>query len=280
MKNLILSCFILSLFVFKVNGQELQAKIGNAYVLVADTRILKFDLATNENTTTTFDLAKKGYIFDLVKVKKETVSSGGLNKEVVLYVIKFWEFKNKSKNLYIGEDENENYFTIKASDFIETCVSYKKENGVSFGALVMPIKLRFGDGVTKTFDFSTDVGIGTSIGYRWGLHKTKEHNVNLLLGVGISAISADSLTTNGFLEKTTTLAAFTPSLGLLFEFGRFQTGIFVGLDVIPNEVGKQWVHQNIPWLSVGIGVQILSNDQQSDKPNKVNKNGYSKIFGK
>lgn len=207
---------------------------------------------------------------DIKKAEAEVIDKANeYNKITSLGSSELTVIKNKNDNIFIDSTSNNKFYAISASDFATTCIEYKKRNGVSFGALLLPIKLRFWEKDRTRFDFSKDVTLGTSIGYKWGFNKKKSHYFNLLLGVGITSVSVDSLSSGGFVNKSTELGAFSVSVGCLFEFEKIQAGLFWGVDLMGREAGDKWVYQSMPWLSIGIGYQILS-DNLKKEPKAIN----------
>ncbi|MGL4596360.1 MAG: hypothetical protein ACRCYO_02455, partial [Bacteroidia bacterium] len=55
------------------------------------------------------------------------------------------------------------------------------------------------------------------------------------------------------------VSGYTFSGGLMYEFHGGQIGLFSGIDLLGrNKDRYQWEYQGIPWLSLGIGVNIFS----------------------
>ena len=87
-----------------------------------------------------------------------------------------------------------------------------------------------------------------------------------MTGAGISVVTVDSASTDGFVNKLSPIPAFTISQGALFEFEKIQIGIFIGFDFVALTENKKWDYQGIPWLSVGVGYQIYSASVNVNQP--------------
>jgi len=175
-------------------------------------------------------------------------------------IIRFDVFSSKlmRKNLnYESEDYMVyKYFVITKAQFdFKTHQIYKKTVAFSMGTLVIPVKFWF-----KPFDFSKDVTLGTTLGVRVLLNPQKGISINALLGIGITSNTLDSTNTNGHITQPADILSFSPTVGIMLEFGSAQFGVFSGFD-FPSRyvvVNDQWLYANKPWLSFAIGYSIFS----------------------
>lgn len=194
--------------------------------------------------------------FYIVRYKTDTRQILGTNSEIPI------------SNGYNNVDYKGLYYFMSKKDFeIFATRYYPKKWSFSFGTLVIPVKMRFGNSKNRYFDFATDFTLGSSIGVRKRISHFNPYYINLLGGFGITSVSIDSSLSKGFVESQTRLAAVTPSIGLLFEFNGVQVGAFSGLDFLSGKVGRNWQYQGQPWLSVGLGYQIMSRNTESNRNN-------------
>jgi len=272
MKNLIPSFLLMWSFLsiyaqdFSPSSIETEANPGEIFIFIADASVQEYDLR-NKSPRSNFKIAQRGNKCRII---------GYQNKQ---YILRFGSFPyndgtrdiEKKDDDYLCNQDNNNYFTLDALDFHKVAIVYPKVRSFIFGALLVPIKLRPGKKDERFFDFSKDVSIGTSFGYRWGISKFRPHYTDLLFGVGISSITADETTTLGFISKSTNLAAFSLSLGGLLEFSDIQIGLFTGLDWLARDAGESWIYQGKLWFSIGIGYQIFAKNITMGKGSIANK---------
>lgn len=180
------------------------------------------------------------------------------------------------------------YFRINKDDVSYRSLSFvpiKGRNGVSFtaGTVLIPVKIRNSKDLNKDekgFEFSKDVALGPFVGVKKRISKYKPHFINTGLSVGISSVSITSNNSNPTRTPTVQdLAAFTWSIGTVFEFENVQVGLFAGKDRInnnfntANQEGYNWAYQNKWWWSVGFGYALIN------RPKKIN-NNQDNTFGK
>jgi len=187
------------------------------------------------------------------------------------FVISFLEWKSDSnKNaLYHQTTAGNNiYFLLSNAEYNLSAERYEKKGGITVGASTTLIKIRPGSGDalidSKTggtyrvpFDFANDFNLGLMFGWKHKQSKEPELAHNFLLGLGITSISVDSLTTQGLITAKSNQAALTWSVGYVFEYNRFQIGAFTGLDLMAGEVGRNWIYRNRPWIGVNLGFSIF-----------------------
>ena len=162
------------------------------------------------------------------------------------------------------------YFMIQRYDLDSNCVkvynSGIKSVVFTVGLVTMPLKLRLG----SSFDFQGNLSLGSTAGIKVRLSKYRPNYINFLLGTSISTISLDSFNTKGKVigQPLTNIAVFSPSLGVVFEFGKAQAGVFYGWDILNKATQSkyEWIYNKKPWLSVGFGFSIFNVDGKSGNP--------------
>ena len=131
------------------------------------------------------------------------------------------------------------------------------------GLITMPMKLRLGE----NFDFQGNISLGSTIGLKTRISKYNPNYLNLLFGASISTVTLDSLGTRGKIsgQSLNNIAAFSPSLGLVLEFGKTQVGVFYGWDLISKSTQEryEWIYHKKPWLTIGFGVSIFNVDSKN-----------------
>lgn len=135
------------------------------------------------------------------------------------------------------------------------------ENGrssyeLTAGALILPVKMRFG-GADRSFDFSKDITISTTGGFRWRVSETRENYFSALIGVGLSSVDLNPDNTKKIIDKSTDRAALTWIAGGMWDIDKFQFGAFVGQDRISQPNQGDWVYQGKTWLAVGLGYSLF-----------------------
>ena len=161
------------------------------------------------------------------------------------------------------------YFKMSRMDMDSNCIKYYNTwfHSISFslGVITMPLKLRLGD----NFDFQGSFSLGTTAGIKMKISHYSPNYLNVLFGASISSVSLDSFSTGGKVpgQPLNNIAAFSPSFGAVFEFGRAQAGIFYGWDLIgkSTQTKYSWIYNGKPWISIGFGFSILSITSKSNE---------------
>lgn len=169
-----------------------------------------------------------------------------------------------------GKDSIGKYFLMSRSDLDSNCIKVFPTKGksatFSLGLVTMPMKLRLG----KNFDFQGSLSLGTTAGMKMRISKYNPNYINFLFGASISAVNLDSFSTKGKVsgQPINNMAVFSPSLGMVFEFGRAQAGLFYGWDFLSksNQTKYTWIYNKKPWISIGFGFSIFSVDSKSNSP--------------
>ncbi len=112
-------------------------------------------------------------------------------------------------------------------------------------------------------------------GWKLRISKRSDNFFDLLGGLGVADVTFDSSTTNNKTAVAIDRPAVTLCLGAAFEFGRAQIGIFTGWDLVTDKIAREsgWAYQNTPWVSIGIGLQIIGSNTSSknNKPDLLQK---------
>jgi hypothetical protein len=265
MKSQILT-FILILFSVKAFSQEQGNITGKFYITNIDIVVEEFNLTKNETTINKF-IAKKSTKFTAYEIKNNKL------------LVKFWNYSGNNQSQpkesiiegykYISNETNDKYFLIDLADFNnKTSEYYGSNHSFVWGFSLLPIKLRFGD-ANRPFNYETGFSLGTNAGYEYQIKSRVKQSVGLLFGIGISTVGITPETVNNYIDKTTTVGALTPSLGLVYSYENFQIGVFSGYDIIPGELGKNWQYRNSPWLGLGLGFTIFQRNKTANSSNQT-----------
>jgi hypothetical protein len=293
MKKLIIA---LTLIMFSVNvpihAQELVGKLYKAKVPVRV--ITKYHNENDPNWRDSICEAKAGYVFQVIDV---------INDEVI---IRWWDFDEMSRNKQKKEVEERKVkrlmggngfelisylntslnYEISLSDLNSKCIPYYgNSNSFTWGAVTMPVKLRFGNKSDRYFSFQEALNIGIAAGWSWQIPGVHQKSNNALLSMGVSNISLDELDfkeVNGerFKPNVKTTAAFTIAAGYVFQFEKFQAGVFTGIDMLPYDMGKQWLHRGKPWIGFGFGMSLFNRNQEQGGTGKNQDNESVQETGK
>lgn len=212
--------------------------------------------------------AEKGDLFTIDRI----LSNGD-------YVIRFLPWKkdtNPKNDLLYKENEENLYFILSKAEYTLSAERHEKKGNVTVGASTTLIKIRPGSGdelITNNkggsynvpFDFANDFNLGLMFGWKHQQSKDPELAHNFLFGLGITSISVDSLTTQGFVTTKSNQAALTWSLGYVFEYNKFQIGAFTGVDLMAGEVGRNWIYRKRPWIGVNLGFSIFKAQGTKDQ---------------
>src|SRR5215831_6718405 len=154
------------------------------------------------------------------------------------------------------------YYLMDKEDLDSNCIKYYstgfRNATFTIGLITMPLKLRLGE----NFDFQGSFSLGTTAGVKMRISHYNPNYVDILFGASVSTINLDSFSTKGKVsgQPINNIATFSPSLGIVFEFGRAQAGIFYGWDFLGKSIQSkyEWIYDRKPWISIGFGFSILS----------------------
>lgn len=206
-----------------------------------------------------------------------------VNKKDDYYIIDFWNWKltdspessfinidtvtNKNTNIYkynnlnIKKENGEiksRYFLLTKFQFEALVKELKAKLEPTVGALVLPVKFRF----TPT-DFSKDITFSGTGGIKWNPFPNKDISFSFIVGLGVSAVTLDSTSTNGFVTNSEDRAAITALGGVVLQWQFLQLGVFTGGDWLARKNIDNWADQGKPWFGFGIGVSLYSKDTKS-----------------
>lgn len=245
---------------------------GKFYITEVDVKVTNVNF-NDMRIKGDYYIAKRGTKFTAIQVVDE-------NNEVL---IKFWNFDKKAKKPkqfqpgsksnntynYIDATVDGQYFTITTEDLDRKTSAFNGSgHSITYGFSIIPIKLRPGN-ITRTFQYTNGFTLGVNFGYEYAIRSRKQQSISALGGVGISSVEISPETTNQFIDdKVQTSAAFTPSVGIVYTYEKFQAGLFIGMDKIAGELGKHWIYQKKPWIGVGLGFTIFQKNKTEAAENQ------------
>ncbi len=258
-----------------LNAQTTEGNVitGHHYVFNTDVPVELYDFIENNPADFRF-MARRGQVFTVHSVQRNRI------------VIRFWRFRRSNHDTaqrlnlgyedefpvsyrYIDSATNGHYFSISPTEFNAYCsVYHPRTHSFTWGLLLMPVKLRFGNNAGGIMAFSNNYTLGTSAGYELALHGRLPRSISLLGTVGISSVTLDSSDTRGFQPQSVTAAAFTWGVGLVYAHQSMQVGIFTGRDYVGGNTGKHWLYQGKQWLSVGIGLALFQKGKEKSDDGK------------
>jgi|GEM_PF-3485147 hypothetical protein len=228
----------------------------------------------NGNPVTQFIEANR--TFHIRNIVNYTDAAG---KSHTRYIILLDKFGNKFANaaaLNITFVESapgvDIYFGIDAEDYLLYAEKLEHRGSFIVGASTTLIKIRPGKkssdpNNTIYSEFGNDFNIGFTAGLKLQPYRKVDFSGSIIAGFSFTNIKATPYTTKNFLTTEENEGCITVSLGLLFEIQKFQISTFTGLDIMPGQVGQNWIYRNRPWIGLGFGYQIFraaSNDKQKD----------------
>lgn len=123
--------------------------------------------------------------------------------------------------------------------------------------MVLPFKLRPQYGV-----FSKDLTLSGMGGLKHNIRRNQDASISAVIGVGISSITVDSISTRGEFRSTAEQAAITISTGLVTKWRHLQFGAFIGWDHLSQAERLGWKHQGAPWVGLGIGLAVFTEEKE------------------
>lgn len=159
------------------------------------------------------------------------------------------------------------YFKI-TRDLLDKAAMVENYYGssLSLGVLSLPFRYRPQNGFK---DVSGTFNLGAGLGIRLPHLQSRRFRYSILAAFTVSnTVLDESVITQSVadLSKVNNLSAFSFSVGFLAEYEKVQAGLFFGCDRISrlNDLKFDWVHQGKPWISIGFGLAIFSNEKESD----------------
>lgn len=217
--------YIISVWNFEVNAQK-----ENFYNLTSFTEP-KLVLNNISVDSSAYKILKSDIGIKSATIKNKTLSN----------------FKYKDL-AYIDSWGNNMQFFISLKDFNDKCESiYPHKKGFTWGFLTLPIKARFGNSKAP-FTFEEKINFGISAGVKWQ-HVNKVYSAsNLLGGVSVGGVKID---------KDNSASALSLSVGYMYQYDKFQIGLFTGVDFIDKSAGVSWGYQGKPWVGFAIGFSLF-----------------------
>lgn len=130
----------------------------------------------------------------------------------------------------------------------------------TYGAMTLPFKYR-----VETEEVLKDVALSGLGGVQLNTEKGNFH-VALVTGVGISSVEVDSANTEGNETARSDRGSITVPVGLVLDWHHLQIGVFGGWDWLFDNKEAGWIHNGKPWLAIGIGMGIYSEQLQKKNP--------------
>lgn len=203
------------------------------------------------------ETALLGSLFTVVRVLDKTL------------VIKFndWSSDTSAKNeknrlKYLKYNDDLAFFVLDKTVFKNSCSEYVKKWDITFGTFTTPFKIRL-----KPFLFTTDLNLGASISFKRRF--SREFCWGGILGLSLSSVKLDSLSTNGFVKTPTDRPAITPSINALIGYRNINLMLGFGIDYISqtSNIEANWVYHKKPWFGVGIGVSLFNKQTDGNSTN-------------
>jgi hypothetical protein len=269
MKKLLFCITTALAFCCTVKAQETENT--RIYEVISNIPVVACDVVGNKlSSTEHFIVPPYRSRFALVRLKGDSVVVRFLVWEKNEFLKRTFNLDSVHVKSLHGDDSIAHihkYFLITRTDLDSNCIKVYnrgiKNSVFTLGLVTMPMKLRLG----KNFDFQGNLSLGTTAGTKFRVSKYNPNFLNLLLGLSISTITLDSFSTGGRVsgQPINNMAVFSPSLGMVFEFGKAQAGIFYGWDFLnkSNQLQYQWIHNKRPWISIGFGFSIFSVNSNS-----------------
>lgn len=186
-----------------------------------------------------------------------------------------YSFDYSSGKEYIASWANDKDFIMDLKDFNSGAkLYYGKRNDFTWGVMTLPIKARFGNKKDRFFDVEENLNLGFTFGLRHQIQGKKEQAINYLAGISIARVRTDSISLkNNYPAPQSSIApALMISGGVLYQYETFQVGLFLGVDNVMGELGRNWKFQGKPWLGFAIGVSLFSrNGNQTGTGSNSNK---------
>jgi len=225
------------------------------------------------------DNTVKGFV--IIKILDYTISIRDSNGgRVITPTPNFFVFNYKREpeqyNKYKGlapskatarDYTNDQIYFLVSTDNLDTYAANDERVSwaLSIGVLNFPFKYRI---QRNNADFSGAFNFGAGIGFKLPHPVWQKFTYSILSGYSISNVALDSSSINitsnlDKLKSTNNFTAFSFSLGLLVEYEKVQAGFFIGWDRISkiNDGTFGWKYQGKPWVSVGFGYSIFSNEK-------------------
>jgi hypothetical protein len=263
MKQIVLIVCVI-LFFENVHAQSDAPKAGEGYEFYIPTLLNETDQKgediTDDNDITKFENIPLGARFTIRSILDDS------------YVIYFSEWPTSSVYYSLNYSATppharvsvRRFYKIPKSEFLESATKLYKRWSPILGAFSYPFKYR-----PQTGEFEKTFNIQITGGYSILPNiKNAKKSLAFLLGVGASSITLNPFNTTDYKGdssgRETTSA--TISLNIVYIHNRFQVGASLGWDNLLGNESKNWQYNAKPWLSIGVGANIFSLQEESTSP--------------
>ncbi|TWJ01444.1 hypothetical protein JN11_01595 [Mucilaginibacter frigoritolerans] len=162
---------------------------------------------------------------------------------------------------YVNSWGNGWSFFMSAQDFsANSVVFYPTSYTFTWGFLTLPIKLRFDNSLSGgRFNFEQNLNFGLTAGIKQQLQRIDDVSLNYLGGLSVVNVPLNNASTAPAGTATST-AAVSLSGGVMFQYAKFQMGVFIGWD-FAGDHAYQFSYQGRPWLGFAIGLSLFGASQ-------------------
>jgi hypothetical protein len=158
--------------------------------------------------------------------------------------------------------EKDRYFLITKDQVANYASELHSFLSPTYGAILLPVRYR-----PQTGLMSKDISIGGTGGVRHEL--TPGLSLAVMTGLAVTSTTVDSVSTEGRLKKATEQGSATVPLGVMVQWDNVQFAVMTGWDFLfNNDMG--WRYQGKPWLSLGIGLSLFTEDTGLKTKTKTN----------
>jgi hypothetical protein len=278
MKSSILVFFVLCFLTCDLFSQALTPLIGSAYI-------------TNVGHSMVYgvsagDTKDSGHTFFVGQNTKFTVVRFSKDNDMVIV---FWDYPNDTegskgssalnfakeydvKQSSISSWANKKEFIMELKTFNAVCsIYYGKKVDFTWGAMTLPLKIRFGNGTDRDFNVEENLNLGFAIGLKKQLASRHLQSLNYLVFCSMGRVQADSASFKIYTPagsntpvpypapSSNVASALSTGLGCVYQNeGSFQVGLFIGADYITGNIGGYWKYQGKPWLGVALGISLFT----------------------
>ncbi len=254
MRNLkinLASSILMLLFFVSVVAQDK----GDVVTLDVPTERLNVQsVMANQLLTNSAEFLETGIKYKVVGKSDSIVQLQALNFEKIAkkrkdkYKEKFEEPKRDLSEIY-----NHKIYTVSRSDFDANAAIVEPREKLSIGLLTLPFKARpQGD-----FTFDTEFNINSTL--NWSFAYTNNVSVNLQIGAGIGTVGLNTSNSSGLSDdEAQDVSTITFISGLMLQYKKVQTGIYIGVDNINNQSNYRWESNGNMWFGFGIGYDLFN----------------------
>lgn len=191
-----------------------------------------------------------------------------VNETQEAYVIQVAKFtagdenaKSSNKKFVADDSGNSFFFLLPKTLYTSTAASVKQMGSWIFNVATTLVKMRPGkkepkDNYKIYTEINNDINIGGNFGYRFA-DAINEKSFSVVAGFAFSSIKVTPYSSKEFLKSDEMVGCGTLSLGAIFEVEKFQVCLFSGIDIMPGEVGRNWIYRDRPWIGIGFGYQLV-----------------------